>query len=220
MHDAPHQPPTHHGIDTSDPVAFWDELYATRDQIWSGRVNPALAAAVQELAPGRALDLGSGEGGDAIWLAEHGWDVLGVDISARAIERAVTHAADAGVADRITWERVDLVERMPEGAFDLVAAQFLHSPAEFPRIEVLRRAAELVVPGGRFLVVGHATPPPWSDHDPSFHLPGPEEVAAELALAETEWDLELCAVVEREAIGPDGQTGTLGDAVTMLRRRS
>jgi SAM-dependent methyltransferase len=148
----------------TDATAFWENRYGEREQIWSGRPNRALVDVVEPLGvtPGHALDLGSGEGADSIWLAEQGWQVTGIDISATAVSRAGVHASDRGVADRITWLQADLAEWMPTDEYDLVSACFLHSPVAFPREEVLRRAAGAVAPGGYLLVVGHAGFPPWS----------------------------------------------------------
>ncbi|MGD8166040.1 class I SAM-dependent methyltransferase [Herbiconiux sp. P16] len=148
----------------TDATTFWEGRYREREQIWSGRPNRALVDVVEALTvmPGRALDLGSGEGADSIWLAEQGWRVTGVDISATALSRAGEHASDREVADRITWVQADLASWIPPTGFDLVSACFLHSPVAFPREEVLRRAAGAVAPGGHLLVVGHAGFPPWS----------------------------------------------------------
>lgn len=135
---------------------YWDERYGGTERIWSGRPNVALVREVTGLAPGTALDLGCGEGGDAIWLAGQGWRVVGTDVSRRALERAAGHAERAGVADRVEWRRHDLAVDFPAGRFDLVSAHFLHSPVEMPREEILRSAAAAVAPGGVLLVVGHA----------------------------------------------------------------
>lgn len=135
---------------------YWDERYGGTERIWSGRPNVALVREVTGLAPGTALDLGCGEGGDAIWLAGQGWQVVGTDVSRRALERAAGHAEQAGVADRVEWRRHDLAVDFPAGRFDLVSAHFLHSPVEMPREAILRSAAAAVAPGGVLLVVGHA----------------------------------------------------------------
>ena len=79
---------------------------------------------------GSALDLGCGAGADAIWLAEQGWDVTGLDISAAALEQAAVAARAAGVAGRVTWVRHDLADGLPVGEWDLVVAAYLHSPVE------------------------------------------------------------------------------------------
>lgn len=71
-----------------DPREFWEQLYAGAAPIWSGRVNRTLAEIVADLPPGRSLDLGCGEGGDVLWLAERGWHATGIDLSETAVQRA------------------------------------------------------------------------------------------------------------------------------------
>ena len=104
------------------------------DAIWSGNPNPQLVAQVADLAPGTALDVGCGEGADAIWLAERGWRVTAVDISTVALERAAAHAAAAGEAvadaDHLAAGRPARPGRPAPARFDLVSAQFIHLPAE------------------------------------------------------------------------------------------
>jgi 2-polyprenyl-3-methyl-5-hydroxy-6-metoxy-1,4-benzoquinol methylase len=164
---------------------FWETFYAGEERRWSGKPNGSLVAEVAGLDPGRALDLGCGEGGDAIWLAREGWSVTGTDISARALEIAARHAAEAGLDGTIAWERHDLAGSLPAGPFDLVTSAFLHSPVELPRAPILRRAAALVAPGGTFLVIGHA-PSPTHHH---VDLPTAAETVAELALPQDRWAL-------------------------------
>jgi 2-polyprenyl-3-methyl-5-hydroxy-6-metoxy-1,4-benzoquinol methylase len=145
----------HHGSqdDEVDLTRFsqaaWDERYSTADQMWSGNPNPHLMATAAQLTPGTALDVGSGEGADAIWLASHGWHVTAVDISVVALERAARHAGSAGaeVAARISWQQADVLTWMPPaGQFDLVSAQFMQLPR--PELESLhRRLAAAVRPG-------------------------------------------------------------------------
>jgi SAM-dependent methyltransferase len=208
----------------------WDERYRERARIWSGRVNAAVADAAAPLRPGTALDLGCGEGGDALWLAERGWRVRAVDVSAVALERLLAQAEAAGLADQIDPEQRDLALGFPEGRFDLVSAAFLHSKIEFDREAVLRSAVAAVADGGLLLVVGHAEVPPWAHqhhahehgdgHGELEQLPGPEQVLADLALPATGWTVERCEVVEREGTGPDGEVAVLRDAVLAVRRVS
>jgi SAM-dependent methyltransferase len=200
---------------------FWEDLYKSRASVWTGRPNDALVAHTAELAPGSALDLGCGEGGDAIWMAEQGWQVTAVDIAPTALERGAAAAARAGLAERIDWLALDVTEQVPPGPFDLVAAMFLQSPLEFAREAVLRSAASVVAPGGTLVVVSHFTSPPWSKHQHSHaDLPSPEETVAALALPEDVWTVMVCERHERDATGPDGESATLEDAVVVMRRRS
>jgi len=130
----------------SQAEQFWEGHYRAHEQLWSGGANPVLVDVAGALPPGTALDLGCGEGGDAIWLAGRGWRVTAVDVSATALDRAATHAATAGVEARIDFQRHDLAQTFPAGAFDLVSAQYLQSPVEFPRDRVLHAAAQTVAP--------------------------------------------------------------------------
>ncbi|MCH6471906.1 SAM-dependent methyltransferase [Sinomonas terrae] len=205
---------------TEGPSEFWNSFYSERERVWSGKPNPALVREVETVAPARALDLGCGEGADAIWLAERGWTVTGVDVSAVALSRARQHAEDAGVASRVEWLERDLAEWEPEGEYDLVSAQFLHSPVELPRDRILRRAAETVAPGGLLLVVGHTAFPPWARHRHAdeAELPRAEELAMTLGLRAGGWELETVTSEEREVTGPEGQKAVMTDAVLRARR--
>ncbi|WP_370618438.1 class I SAM-dependent methyltransferase [Mumia sp. Pv 4-285] len=134
----------------------WDERYSGEETIWSGKPNAQLVNEASALAPGTALDVGCGEGGDVIWLAGQGWRATGADFSANGLARAARHAEEAGVADRTDWWQVDARTFSAEGReFDLVSSHFLHPP-DHGMIEVTARLAEAVAPGGHLLVVGHA----------------------------------------------------------------
>ncbi|MFJ8687215.1 methyltransferase domain-containing protein [Micromonospora wenchangensis] len=198
----------------------WDELYRGRERYWSGRPNPHLVDVAGTLPPGTALDLGCGEGGDAVWLARQGWRVTAVDVSTAALDRSAAAVTAAGVAALVDFQRHDLARTFPTGVFDLVSAQFLQSPLEFPRTEVLRAAARAVAPGGRLLVVEHGAVPPWGNaahHHTRF--PTPQETLADLDLDPDGWDVERLDAPQRQATGPDGQTGTLTDHLVLARRR-
>ncbi|MGU3654262.1 FAD-dependent oxidoreductase [Mycolicibacterium sp. A43C] len=198
-----------------DAQQHWDQHYGQRDRIWSGRVNVRMSEIAAELAPGRALDLGCGEGADAMWLASRGWSVVATDVSEVALERAQQDAGE--LLSHIDFQRHDLEVSFPEGQFDLVSAQFLHSKLPMDRVRVLRRAAEAVAPGGVLLIVDHGDAPPWSNHQ-HVDFPSAEEVVAGLALGE-DWERVRVEAVARDAVGPDGQPGHLTDNVMVLRRR-
>ncbi len=200
-----------------EAARFWDEHYRRRDQSWSGNPNAFMVAAVAGRQPGSALELGSGDGGDAIWLAGQGWRVTAVDISAIALNRLAERAEAAGVGDRVTGERHDLARTFPSGRFDLVGAYYLHTRFDFPRARVLQAAARAVAPGGLLLIVEHASVAPWSwDQDQRF--PSPEETLASLELDLAEWEIERLAAPSREATGPGGQSATVTDNIVAIRR--
>jgi 2-polyprenyl-3-methyl-5-hydroxy-6-metoxy-1,4-benzoquinol methylase len=134
----------------------WDERYSSDESIWSGNPNPQLVTEASRLTPGTALDVGCGEGGDVIWLAQQGWRATGADFSANGLARAARHAEEAGVADRTEWQQTDARTFAAGGqTYDLVTTHFLHPP-DGGMVEVTRRLAEAVAPGGHLLVVGHA----------------------------------------------------------------
>ncbi|WP_371667601.1 methyltransferase domain-containing protein [Streptomyces sp. NBC_00289] len=198
---------------------FWEGRYRDSDRIWSGRPNQLLVREVSGLEPGRALDLGCGEGADAVWLASRGWQVTGVDISQTALRRAAAHAADAGTADRVGWERHELGVTFPDGSFDLVNAQYLQSPVHMDQDAVLRQAAHAVAEGGTLLLVMHAGWPSWQERPPfEAEFPTLEGTLAALALPEDVWSVETLETVRRQNVSPEGVEGFREDNVWRLRR--
>ena len=210
---------------TAPEAADWDERYRTGGaggRVWSGRPNPTLVDEVADLAPGRALDLGCGEGADAIWLAVRGWQVVAVDFAAAALERGAEHARAAGAhaADRVGWRRHDLRTWEPApGAFDLVTAHFVHATSP-QREEMLARWAAGVAPGGTLLVVAHSPldleqtlvrrPP-----DPALYATAQRSASR---LDPAAWEV---AVAEERArvVEAGGEAVTVHDAVLAARRR-
>jgi SAM-dependent methyltransferase len=196
---------------------FWEERYGSAERVWSGNPNPQLVAAAEDLAPGTALDVGSGEGADAIWLAARGWQVTGVDVSQAALDRAARHAAEAGVD--VTWRQADVRSWDPaEARYDLVSVQYLHLPGPV-RDALHRRLAATVRPGGTLLIVGHHP----ADLKTTIRRPRlphllftGEEIAA--ALDPSEWDI-ITSAPERTATDHDGQKVTITDAVLRAVRR-
>jgi SAM-dependent methyltransferase len=202
---------------------FWDERYRGREPVWSGRPNSQLVAHAGTLTPGRALDVGCGEGADAIWLAERGWTVTAADVSPVGLTRAAAHAAEKGpaIAARIEWLQVDLFTEAfePFGAYELVNSQYLHLPPHW-RERAVDRLAAAVTPGGSLLLVSH--------HPSDLQIPGlrpnlpglfytASELGAELDLAE--WEIVTEGAPERTIDGPDRRPVTIRDAVLHARRR-
>lgn len=199
---------------------FWDERYAASHRVWSGRPNARLVEHAADLTPGTALDVGCGEGADAVWLAQRGWEVTGLDLSQVALDKARRHAEDAGVADRTTWVQADLRAGDPlPGPFDLVSAFYLHVPAaDFAR--VYAALADAVAPGGALLAVGHHPDDAASGlRNPELArlLFSPENVTAVLDPAV--WDVRVADAPTREATDHDGNPVTVTDTVVLAVRR-
>lgn len=200
---------------------FWEQHYSDRPRVWSGRVNRVLADVAATLQPGTALDLGSGEGADVVWLAEHGWQATGVDISPTAVARAVAVAGERGGSARTRFVTADLTDWDEEATFDLVSASFLHSPDTLPPVGILRAAAERVAPGGHLLITSHVAPPSWSTQDPA-HAPlfhSAEEGYAALDLDDAQWERIAVEHRRRDLTAPDGSPASIDDGVILLRRR-
>jgi SAM-dependent methyltransferase len=120
---------------------------------WTAAPNRFLVAETEHLAPGKALDLGCGEGRNAVWLAEKGWDVTAVDFSDVGIAKGREMAARRDV--EVTWVIKDLNDYLPTPqSYDLVIDFYIHLPPD-ERRALLAKAAAAVAPGGTLLVVGH-----------------------------------------------------------------
>ena len=172
----------------------------------------------EPLPPGRALDLGCGEGGDTIWLAEHGWRVVGVDISDTALARAAEEVAARGLSECVELRQMNLSESLPQGTFDLISAQFLQSFVHLDRERIFAGAARAIAPGGVLVIVDHGAAPPWAKHAHDHVFPTVDEVMATIDLGEGRWERLRCEAVEREAVGPDGEAGVLIDNLIVLKR--
>ncbi|MGW0465181.1 class I SAM-dependent methyltransferase [Streptomyces sp. NPDC003027] len=200
-----------------DPAvrAEWDARYADRQQLWSGRPNGALVAEVTGLTPGRVLDVGCGEGADAVWLARGGWEVTALEVSGVALERAAGHARDASVD--IRWVHATLTDAaLPPASFDLVAALY---PAllSTPDAAAERALLSAVAVGGVLLLVHHAgmdtQQAQESGFDPADYI-WPSTVAP---LLDDDWVVEVAE--QRPRVAPDGGAGAHHTDDLVLRAR-
>lgn len=206
--------------------ASWEERYRASHRVWSAKPNPSLRAEIEPLAPGEALDLGCGEGADAIWLAGRGWRVTAVDFARPALERAAAAGHAARVDHLIDWVEADLTAwQPPERSFDLVNIQYLHLREDTSEIALLRRAAEAVRPGGVLLIASHERLPHGATHDrpatmdhepPQMVLRTAEENLEVLDLDESAWQVEVAERRSRAGHDPHGEPQP--DHVLLVRR--
>ncbi|MDA8118085.1 MAG: class I SAM-dependent methyltransferase [Actinomycetota bacterium] len=133
--------------------SMWDERYRSAELLWSAEPNQFVRDFFSERKPGRVVDLGCGEGRNAIWLAEQGWQVTGVDFSQVALERAATLAEGRGVSGE--WVRADLSEwSVPEPTYDAALICYIHLPRPV-MTHLFNAALASLLTGGELLVVGH-----------------------------------------------------------------
>jgi len=199
-------------------AAEWDERYGEEDDaMWSGRPNGRLVVEAGDLTPGRALDVGCGEGADAIWLAGRGWTVTAIDVSDVAIRRARAAAARAGVA--VEWICGDaLAAPLPSRAFDLLSMQYPALP-KAAGTEALQRLLDTVRPGGLLVAVYHDLDDDHREHmkekgfDPADYV-GADDLAPLLG---NRFTVEEHAVEPR--VDPPPDTPHLADIVLRARRR-
>ncbi|SDH42640.1 Methyltransferase domain-containing protein [Sinosporangium album] len=191
----------------------WDEMYRSRDQVFSGNPNEVLVTETNDLPPGRALDVGCGEGADTLWLARRGWQVTAVDISEVALQRAAAAAVD--VEGRVAWARADLTTTPPQaGVFDLVSIHYfplLRGPGHAS----LRGLLDAVAPGGTLLFATHALADlaPRHDFDPADYYQ-PDDIAQLLGPT---WNILINEIRPRTAPTPAGTHHTHNAVLRALR---
>ncbi|MEU9782118.1 class I SAM-dependent methyltransferase [Streptomyces phaeochromogenes] len=196
---------------------FWDEMYRSRDQVFSGDPNGVLVTEVTGLPPGQALDVGCGEGADAIWLARYGWQVTAVDISTTALRRAAAAAVD--IQGRVAWTRADLtITPPPADAFDLVSVQYFPLSLQ-PDHTALRGLLNAVAPGGTLLFASHdladLSPRPEEGFDPGDYYQ-PDDIAQ---LLDEDWTVLINETRPRTAPAPAGTHHTHDTVLRAQRLR-
>ncbi len=197
----------------------WDERYSAGEYLWSDVANEFVESQLGDESPGRALDLGAGEGRNAVWLARRGWAVTAVDFSAVGIEKGRRLAADFGVS--VDFEVADVLgwELGSRQGFDLVVLSYLQLPRE-QRLMALELAAASTVGGGVVFVIAHDRCNVANGYGgpPSAEVCySPGETAS--VLREAGLDIERSEVVDRVVSTPDGDRTAL-DTLVVARRRS
>ena len=199
-------------------AAEWDARYRERDgAMWSARPNGRLVAEVAALTPGRALDVGCGEGADAIWLAQRGWTVTAIDISEVAICRAREASHPAGAS--VEWICGDALQTpLPARSFDLVSMQYPALPKAAGEAAV-RSLLATVRPGGLLLAVYHDLDDEHREHMKSQGVDPADYVGADDLgrLLGDDFTVELHAVEPR--IDPPSGTPHIADVVLRARRQ-
>ena len=205
-------------VGATEQAADWDARYRERDgAMWSGRPNGRLVAEVAALRSGRTLDVGCGEGADAIWLAQRGWTVTAIDVSEVAICRAREASHRAGAS--VDWICGDVL-RTPFSArsFDLVSMQYPALPKAAGEATV-QRLLDTVRPGGLLLAVYHDLDDEHLEHmkargvDPADYV-GADDLGGLLG---DDFTVELHAVEPR--IDPPPGISRTADVVLHARRR-
>jgi SAM-dependent methyltransferase len=212
--------PEHDGshFEAAAQAREWDARYGEHDEaMWSGRPNGRLVTEVAALEPGRALDVGCGEGADAIWLAQHGWTVTAIDVSEVALDRA-RRAGDATGAS-VEWIRGDVLQTpLPTRSFDLVSMQYPALP-KAPGEAAVRALLDTVRSGGVLLAVYHDLDDEHREHmkargvDPADYV----DVDHLVALLADDFTIELHTVEPR--VDPPPDTPHVADVVVRARRR-
>ena len=195
---------------------MWDERYRGTEMVWSLGPNGFVESICRDLTPGRSIDLAAGEGRNAIWLAELGWESTAVDFSAVAIDKARRLAEQRGV--EITGVVADLDTYVPTvDGYDLVVVAYLQVVDE-RLTPILQRAAAAVAPGGKFVLVNH-------DAENLEHgyggppnlavLSTPSQVVAALGDG---FEIERAEVAERHVSTDDGDRVALDTVVVAVRQ--
>ena len=199
-----------------DHEQFWEERYRGMTKPPSGQPTARLVELVSDLPPGRSLDLGCSRGDDVLWLASRGWQAMGVDISATALQIARNRSQAQGLTARAQFKQHDLAHSFPSGRFDLVTALYFQSPVVFPRAEVLEKAMAAVADNGLFLLVEHTVADPAS-HGGTTPFTTVEQSFASLRPGPS-WEKLKVETCERLVTNPS-PSGTTLDNVILLRKR-
>jgi SAM-dependent methyltransferase len=200
-----------HGVDAE----AWDARYRDSELVWSRGPNQFVEAELAGTPPGRALDLAAGEGRNAIWLAERGWQVTAVDFSQAGLDKGRTLAGDL----HVEWVCADATTWTGDGSYDVCVVAYLQLAGDERRAAVRGALGSLRV-GGTLLLVAH------DSTNLTEGVGGPQDpdvlVTAEEVLGDLDgerFDVARAERVARHVVQPDGGTRTAYDALVRLVRR-
>lgn len=200
--------------------AFWETHWGDSPRSEAPLpAHPVLQTEIAGLRVGTAIDAGSGEGAEAIWLAQRGWQVTAVDISVNALSRAALRAAPQVGSAQVTWIEADVTAWVPTQQFDLVTTFYAH-PA-MPQHDFYGRISKWVAPGGSLLIIGHD-----HGHHPADHSPDHPQNAVTTPgrirdiLSPADWTIRTAEIQERTVTFDDGRRTTLHDVVVRAERTS
>jgi SAM-dependent methyltransferase len=200
-----------HGVDAE----AWDARYRDSELVWSRGPNQFVEAELAGTPPGRALDLAAGEGRNAIWLAERGWQVTAVDFSQAGLDKGRTLAGDL----HVEWVCADATTWTGDGSYDVCVVAYLQLAGDERRAAVRGAFGSLRV-GGTLLLVAHdstnLTEGVGGPQDPDVLMTA-EEVLGDLD--GERFDVARAERVARQVVQPDGDTRTAYDALVRLVRR-
>lgn len=210
-HGTEHHGTEHHGTERFG-ADYWRAHWADADA-GGPPPHPALDTELAGLAPGTALDAGSGAGAEAAWLSAHGWNVTAVDIAT---------AAPPHLDSAIRWVEADLTVWEPPHPYDLVTTFYAHPT--IGQLAFYERIARWVAPGGTLLIVGHDQADGHGhEHEHGHEHPHPADATADLSgirtvLAPDAWTIETAERRTRTLADPRGRAVALRDVVVRARR--
>lgn len=131
-------------------LRMWDERYAEPDLAYGAAPNEFLVEAIAEIEPCAALCIGAGEGRNAVFLAELGFDVTALDRSTVGLAKADAMASERGVSIQTNQQDLALTEFAAD-SYGLIVSIFTHVPPEV-RAHVHAQVKRALRPGGTFVL--------------------------------------------------------------------
>ncbi len=134
---------------------YWDDVFRSGKIQFNKDASKLLQYAIRDRKPGLAVDLGMGEGRNAVFLAGKGWQVTGVDISGEAVKQAKTRAAAAHVSITVITEDLDRFD-MGQAKWDFIVLLYMHAWFHESKHNVPELLSAALKPGGLLVIEGYA----------------------------------------------------------------